>query len=164
MGFRRNIQLLTSNIRHQLSSYLYASNTLIVEKLFLLDGMALIYRAFFAMQRTPRYNSRGLNTSAIMGFANTLYELLKNEKPSHIGVAFDTQAPTARHDNFVQYKANRQAMPEDLAASIPYIKELIRAFNIPTLYVDGYEADDVIGTLAKEAEQAGFLVYMVTPD
>ncbi len=135
-----------------------------MEKLFLLDGMALIYRAFFAMQRTPRYNSKGLNTSAIMGFANTLYELLKNEKPSHIGVAFDTQAPTARHTDFVQYKANRQAMPEDLAASIPYIKELIRAFNIPTLYVEGYEADDVIGTLAKEAEQAGFQVYMVTPD
>jgi len=135
-----------------------------VEKLFLLDGMALIYRAFFAMQRTPRYNSKGLNTSAIMGFANTLYELLKNEKPSHIGVAFDTQAPTARHDNFVQYKANRQAMPEDLAASIPYIKELISAFNIPTLYVEGYEADDVIGTLAKEAEQAGYQVFMVTPD
>ncbi len=135
-----------------------------MEKLFLLDGMALIYRAFFAMQRTPRYNSKGLNTSAIMGFANTLYELLKNEKPSHIGVAFDTQAPTARHEDFLGYKANRQAMPEDLAASIPYIKELIRAFNIPTLYVDGYEADDVIGTLAKEAEQAGFQVYMVTPD
>jgi DNA polymerase-1 len=135
-----------------------------VEKLFLLDGMALIYRAFFAMQRTPRYNSKGLNTSAIMGFANTLYELLKNEKPSHIGVAFDTQAPTARHTDFVQYKANRQAMPEDLASSIPYIKELIRAFNIPTLYVEGYEADDVIGTLAKEAEKAGYQVYMVTPD
>ena len=135
-----------------------------MEKLFLLDGMALIYRAFFAMQRTPRYNSKGLNTSAIMGFANTLYELLKNEKPTHIGVAFDTQAPTARHTDFVQYKANRQAMPEDLAASIPYIKELIRAFNIPTLYVEGYEADDVIGTLAKEAEQAGYQVYMVTPD
>lgn len=135
-----------------------------MEKLFLLDGMALIYRAFFAMQRTPRYNSKGLNTSAIMGFANTLYELLKNEKPTHIGVAFDTQAPTARHEDFLGYKANRQAMPEDLAASIPYIKELISAFNIPTLYVDGYEADDVIGTLAKEAEKAGYQVFMVTPD
>jgi DNA polymerase I len=163
-GFRENISHPTSHFRHQLSSYLYASKTTTVEKLFLLDGMALIYRAFFAMQRTPRYNSKGLNTSAIMGFANTLYELLKNEKPSHIGVAFDTQAPTARHTDFVQYKANRQAMPEDLAASIPYIKELIRAFNIPTLYVEGYEADDVIGTLAKEAEQAGYQVYMVTPD
>jgi DNA polymerase I len=163
-GSRENISHPPFTFPHQLSSYLYASKTTTVEKLFLLDGMALIYRAFFAMQRTPRYNSKGLNTSAIMGFANTLYELLKNEKPSHIGVAFDTQAPTARHTDFVQYKANRQAMPEDLAASIPYIKELIRAFNIPTLYVEGYEADDVIGTLAKEAEQAGYQVYMVTPD
>ena len=135
-----------------------------MEKLFLLDGMALIYRAFFAMQRTPRYNSKGLNTSAILGFANTLYELLKNEKPSHIGVAFDTQAPTARHESFVEYKAHRQSMPEDLATSIPYIKRLIEAFNIPTLFVEGFEADDVIGTLAKEAEKAGFSVFMVTPD
>jgi len=135
-----------------------------VKKLFLLDGMALIYRAFFAMQRTPRFNSKGLNTSAILGFANTLYELLKNEKPTHIGVAFDTIAPTARHEGYIEYKANREKMPEDLATSIPYIKQLIEAFNIPILFVDGYEADDVIGTLAKEAEQAGFTVYMVTPD
>lgn len=135
-----------------------------MKKLYLLDGMALIYRAFFAMQRTPRYTSKGFNSSAVMGFANTLYELLKTEKPTHIGVAFDTMAPTARHENFVQYKANREAMPEDLSKSIPYIKELIEAFNIPILYVDGYEADDVIGTLAKEAEKEGFQVYMVTPD
>ncbi|NVO19598.1 MAG: DNA polymerase I [Bacteroidetes bacterium] len=135
-----------------------------MKKLFLLDGMALIYRAFFAMQRTPRFNSKGLNTSAILGFANTLLDLLKNEKPTHIGVAFDTIAPTARHEGFIEYKANREKMPEDLAISIPYIKRLIEAFNIPTLFVDGYEADDVIGTLAKEAEQAGFTVYMVTPD
>lgn len=135
-----------------------------MKKLFLLDGMALIYRAFFAMQRTPRYTSKGFNSSAVMGFANTLLELLKTEKPTHIGVAFDTMAPTARHENFIQYKANREAMPEDLSKSIPYIKELIEAFNIPTLYVEGYEADDVIGTLAKEAEKAGFTVYMVTPD
>ncbi len=135
-----------------------------MKKLYLLDGMALIYRAFFAMQRTPRYTSKGFNSSAVMGFANTLYELLKTEKPTHIGVAFDTMAPTARHENFIQYKANREAMPEDLSKSIPYIKELIEAFNIPTLFVEGYEADDVIGTLAKEAEKAGFTVYMVTPD
>ncbi len=135
-----------------------------MKKLFLLDGMALVYRAFFAMQRTPRFNSKGLNTSAILGFANTLYELLKNEKPTHIGVAFDTMAPTARHTDFVAYKANRQAMPEDLSAALPYIKELIATFNIPILYVEGYEADDVIGTLAKEAEKEGFTVYMVTPD
>lgn len=126
--------------------------------------MALIYRAFFAMQRTPRYTSYGLNTSAVMGFANTLYELIKNEKPTHIGVAFDTMAPTARHENFIEYKANRERMPEDLSAAIPHIKELIEAFNVPVLYVEGYEADDVIGTLAKEAEKDGFQVFMVTPD
>lgn len=135
-----------------------------MKKLFLLDGMALIYRAFFAMQRTPRFTSTGINTSAVLGFANTLYDLLKNEKPTHIGVAFDTMAPTVRHEGFIEYKANREKMPEDLAASIPYIKRLIEAFNIPQLYVEGYEADDVIGTLAKEAEQAGFEVFMVTPD
>lgn len=135
-----------------------------MKKLFLLDGMALIYRAFFAMQRTPRFTSTGLNTSAMLGFANTLYDLLKNEKPTHIGVAFDTMAPTVRHEGFTEYKANREKMPEDLSMSIPYIKRMIEAFNIPTLYVEGYEADDVIGTLAKEAEQAGFQVFMVTPD
>ncbi|MBK7213360.1 MAG: DNA polymerase I [Bacteroidales bacterium] len=135
-----------------------------MDKLFLLDGMALVYRAFFAMQRTPRYNSKGLNTSAVLGFANTLYELLKNEKPSHIGVAFDTIAPTARHEGYAEYKANREKMPEDLSASLPWIKKLIEAFNIPILFVDGYEADDVIGTLAKEAEKQGFQVFMVTPD
>lgn len=126
--------------------------------------MALIYRAFFAMQRQPRFNSKGLNTSAILGFANTLFDLLKNEKPTHIGVAFDTIAPTARHEGYAEYKANREKMPEDLSLSIPYIKRLIHAFNIPTLYVDGYEADDVIGTLAKEGEKAGYKVFMVTPD
>jgi DNA polymerase I len=133
-------------------------------KLYLLDAMALIYQAFYAYRDRPLINSKGVNTSAVHGFANVLYKLLKEEKPSHIGVAFDTQAPTLRHDDFIQYKANRQEMPEDLAASIPYIKRLIEGFNIPTLFVEGYEADDVIGTLAKEAEDAGFTVYMVTPD
>lgn len=135
-----------------------------MKKLFLLDGMALIYQAFYAYKERPLINSRGMNTSAIQGFANVLYKLLKEEKPTHIGVAFDTIAPTARHEGFIEYKANRQHMPEDLAASIPYVKRLIEAFNIPTLFVDGYEADDVIGTLAKEAERAGFTVYMMTPD
>lgn len=135
-----------------------------MKKLFLLDAMALIYRAYYALNKNPRINSKGLNTSAILGFANTLYDLLKNEKPTHIGVAFDTMAPTARHIDFTAYKANRESMPEDLAASIPYIKELIEAFRIPVLYVDGYEADDVIGTLAKRAENEGFLTYMMTPD
>ena len=133
-------------------------------KLFLLDAMALIYRAFFALNKNPRINSKGFNTSAILGFANTLYEVLKKEKPTHIGVAFDTMAPTQRHTDFAEYKANREKMPDDLAASIPYIVELIKAFNIPLLMLDGYEADDVIGTLAKEAEKQGFLTYMMTPD
>ncbi len=134
------------------------------KKLFLLDAMALIYRAYYALNRNPRFNSKGLNTSAILGFANTLYDVLKNEQPTHIGVAFDTHAPTVRHDDFAAYKANREAMPEDLVASIPYIIELLKAFNIPILAVDGYEADDVIGTLAREAEKNDFKVYMMTPD
>ena len=134
------------------------------KKLFLLDAMALIYRAYFAFSKNPRINSKGLNTSAVLGFANTLYDILKNEKPSHIGVAFDTMAPTIRKEGYDDYKANREKMPEDLSASIPYIMQLLEGFNIPILSVDGYEADDVIGTLAKEAEQAGFLTYMMTPD
>ena len=135
-----------------------------MKKLFLLDAMALIYRAYYALNKNPRINSKGLNTSAMLGFANTLYDVIKTEKPTHIGVAFDTMAPTARHVDFVAYKANREAMPEDLSISIPYIQALIKAFNIPLLYVDGYEADDVIGTLAKQAEQRGFETYMMTPD
>lgn len=134
------------------------------KKLFLLDAMALIYRAYYALSKNPRINSNGLNTSAILGFANTLYDVIKNEKPTHIGVAFDTQAPTVRHEDFTGYKANREAMPEDIATSIPYIKQLISAFNIPILYVDGYEADDVIGTLSKKAEENDFETYMMTPD
>ncbi|NQU35451.1 MAG: DNA polymerase I [Bacteroidetes bacterium] len=134
------------------------------KKLFLLDAMALIYRAYFALSRNPRINSKGLNTSAILGFANTLLDVLKNQKPTHIGVAFDTKAPTFRHDNFAEYKANREKMPEDLSASIPYIYKLIKGFNIPFLQVDGFEADDVIGTLSKKAEADGFITYMMTPD
>jgi len=134
------------------------------KKLFLLDAMALIYRAYFALSKNPRINSKGMNTSAILGFANTLYDVLKNEKPTHIGVAFDMRGPTLRHEGFEDYKANREKMPEDLAASIPYIMELLKGFNIPILGVEGYEADDVIGTLAKRAEQEGFFTYMMTPD
>ncbi|MCF8367703.1 MAG: DNA polymerase I [Bacteroidales bacterium] len=134
------------------------------KKLFLLDAMALIYRAYFAFSKNPRINSKGMNTSAVLGFANTLYDVLKNEKPTHIGVAFDTIAPTVRHEGFVEYKANREKMPEDLAASIPYVKKLLEGFNIPILYVDGFEADDVIGTLAKRAEKKGFETFMMTPD
>lgn len=134
------------------------------KKLFLLDAMALIYRAFYALNKNPRINSKGLNTSAILGFTNTLWDLIKKEKPTHIGVAFDTMAPTHRHTDFIEYKANRQEMPEDLSLSIPWIKRLIEAFQIPILYVEGYEADDVIGTLAKKAEREGFTTYMMTSD
>ena len=134
------------------------------EKIFLLDAYALIYRAFFALNKNPRMTSKGLNTSAIIGFLNTLYDVLKNEKPSHIGVAFDVGAPTLRTENFCDYKANREEMPPDLRASIPYIIEIIKGFNIPIYAAEGYEADDVIGTLAKKAEKAGYLTYMMTPD
>lgn len=134
------------------------------KKLFLLDAMALIYRAYFAFAKNPRVSSKGLNTSAMFGFTNTLLDVLKNEKPTHIGVAFDTHAPTARHVDFVNYKANRQEMPEDIGIAIPYIKKILKGFHIPIIELDGYEADDVIGTLAKKAEQNGFEVYMMTPD
>ncbi len=133
-------------------------------KIFLIDAYALIYRAFFALNKKPRTTSKGFNTSAIIGFLNALYDILKNERPSHIGVAFDLGAPTLRTENFCDYKANRDAMPEELRASIPYIMDIVRGFNIPIYAVEGYEADDVIGTLAKKAEKAGYLTYMMTPD
>jgi len=134
------------------------------KKLFLLDAMALLYRSFFAMSRNPQINSKGQNTSAILGFANTLLEILKKEKPTHIAVAFDTMAPTQRHKDFADYKANRDKIPEDLVASIPYVMDLVKAMNIPVVLADGYEADDVIGTLTKQAEKKGFITYMMTPD
>src|SRR5690606_33886729 len=136
----------------------------LVKKLFLLDGMALIYRAYFALSKNPRITSTGFNTSAIFGFANTLLELLRTQQPSHIAVVFDTMAPTNRHVEFEAYKANRQAIPEDLAAAIPYVYKLIEGFNIPLITLDGYEADDIIGTLAKKAEAKGYTVYCMTPD
>lgn len=135
-----------------------------MKKLFLLDGMALIYRAYFALNKVPRLTSYGLNTGAIMGFTNTLLEVLKNQNPSHIAVVFDTAAPTNRHIEFEAYKAHRQEMPEDLSKSIPYIFKLVEGFNIPLITMDGYEADDIIGTLAKQAEKEGFTVYCMTPD
>ncbi len=134
------------------------------KKLFLLDAMALIYRAYYALNRNPRINSKGLNTSAVLGFANSLYDVIKNEKPTHIGVAFDTHAPTVRHESFADYKAQRESMPEDIATAIPYIIRLIEAFRVPVLAVDGYEADDVIGTLATQAGSRGYQVFMMTPD
>ncbi|WP_231863221.1 DNA polymerase I [Sphingobacterium populi] len=126
--------------------------------------MALIYRAYFALNKVPRLTSYGLNTGAIMGFTNTLLEVLKNQQPSHIAVVFDTDAPTQRHIDFEAYKAQREKMPEDLATAIPYIFRLIEGFDIPIITKDGYEADDIIGTLAKRAEQNGFTVYCMTPD
>ncbi len=134
------------------------------KKLFLLDAMALIYRAYFAFSRNPRINSKGLNTSAMLGFTNTLHEVIRNQKPTHIGVAFDTKAPTHRHVEYKEYKANRPPMPDELAASLPYIDRILEAFRIPKLVLDGFEADDIIGTLAKEAERQGFTTYMMTPD
>ena len=135
-----------------------------MKKVFFLDAYALIYRAYFALNKNPRINSKGLNTSAIMGFLNTLYEVLKNEKPTHIGVAFDLGAPTLRTDDFSAYKANREETPPDIKISVPYIKEIIKAFNIPIFEREGYEADDIIGTLAKKAEKEGFTTFMMTPD
>jgi DNA polymerase-1 len=134
------------------------------KKLFLLDAMALIYRAYFAFSQNHRINSKGQNTSAIFGFTTTLLEVLKKEQPTHIAVVFDTEAPTTRHEEFTDYKANRQEIPEDLAFAIPYVEKMVEAFNIPVLSMDGYEADDVIGTLAKKAEKEGFNTYMMTPD
>ncbi|HCB47751.1 MAG TPA: DNA polymerase I [Algoriphagus sp.] len=133
-------------------------------KLFLLDAMALIYRAHFAFSKNPRINSKGLNTGVMLGFTNTLMEVLTKEKPSHIAVAFDTSAPTFRHEQFEPYKANRQEQPEDITVSIPWVKEIVKAFRIPVLEMDGFEADDIIGTLAKKAERESFTVYMMTPD
>lgn len=135
-----------------------------MKKLFLLDGMALIYRAFFALSKVPRLTSYGLNTGAVLGFTNTLLDVLKNQNPTHIAVVFDTSAPTNRHIEFEAYKAHRQEMPEDLKKSIPYVFKLIEGFNIPLITMDGYEADDIIGTLAKKAEKEGYTVYCMTPD
>lgn len=134
------------------------------KKLFLLDAYALIYRAYYALNKNPRINSKGLNTSAILGFANTLWEVLSNENPDYIGVVFDPKGGTFRNEMYPAYKANREKTPEDISLSIPYIKQLIEAFNIPVVLVENYEADDVIGTLAKQAEKENLLIFMMTPD
>ncbi|MBQ6694740.1 MAG: DNA polymerase I [Bacteroidaceae bacterium] len=135
-----------------------------MEKLFLLDAYALIYRAYYAMIRSPRINSKGFNTSAILGFVNTLEDVIKKENPTHIGVAFDPKGKTFRHEAYEAYKAQREETPEVIRESVPVIKDIIKAYNIPILEVPGYEADDVIGTLAKKAEKRGILTYMMTPD
>lgn len=134
------------------------------KKLFLLDAMALIYRAYYALIRNPRITSKGRNTNAQFGFTSTLVDLINKEKPTHLAVAFDTHAPTERHTDFVDYKANRQDAPEDLMDSLEDIKRIIKAFNLPVVECDGYEADDLIGGLAQQAEKAGYEVFMVTPD
>ena len=135
-----------------------------MEKLFLLDAYALIYRSYYAFIKNPRINSKGLNTSAVMGFLNTLNEVLTKERPTHIGVAFDPHGPTFRSEAFPAYKAQREETPEDIRKSVPIIKDLLRAYRIPTLQVDGFEADDVIGTLAKKSGSIGVETYMLTPD
>ncbi|MDO9040642.1 MAG: 5'-3' exonuclease H3TH domain-containing protein, partial [Bacteroidota bacterium] len=134
------------------------------KRLFLLDAYALIYRSYFAFIKNPRFNSKGLNTSAMLGFVNILEQLLREQKPTHIAVVFDLNIPTFRHEMFEAYKANRDEMPEDLRKSIPYIRNIIEAYNIPILEKAGFEADDVIGTLAKKAETMGYTTYMMTPD
>ncbi len=135
-----------------------------MDKLFLLDAYALIYRSYYAFIKNPRINSKGLNTSAIMGFVNTLNEVLTKEQPTHIGVAFDPHGPTFRNEAFPAYKAQREETPEDIRKAIPIIKDILKAYNIPILQIDGYEADDVIGTLAKKADSIGVKTYMLTPD
>ncbi len=134
------------------------------KKLFLLDGMALIYRAFFAFSQNPRITSYGLNTNAMFGFVNTLMDVLNKQKPTHVAVVFDTSAPTERHEVYEAYKAHREKMPEDLSKSIPYIFKIIEAFNIPVITLDGYEADDIIGTIALRDGSPDCQVFMMTPD
>ncbi len=140
--------------------YFYAMQ----KKLFLLDAFALVFRAYYALIRNPRITSKGRNTNAQFGFTNTLIELINNQKPTHMAVCFDTHAPTERHTDFADYKANRQETPEDILSAVPDIKRIIEGMNIPVVAIDGYEADDVIGALAKQAEKEGYEVFMVTPD
>ncbi|UII28087.1 DNA polymerase I [Fulvivirga maritima] len=134
------------------------------KKLFLLDAYALIYRAHFAFSKSPRISSKGINTGVMFGFTNTLLEVLHKQKPTHIAVAFDTSAPTFRHERYVEYKAHREETPEDIKTGIPIVKDIVRAFNIPVIELDGYEADDIIGTLSKKAAENNFEVFMMTPD
>ena len=134
------------------------------KKLFLLDGHALVYRAHYAFISRPLINSKGMNVSAITGFTRALWDVIRNQKPTHIAVSFDLKGPTFRHEMFEPYKANREAQPEDISIAIPYIQRIIEGFNIPIVTKEGFEADDVIGTLAKQAEKEGFTVYMMTPD
>ena len=134
------------------------------KRLFLLDGNALVYRAHFAFIGRPLINSKGMNTSAITGFVRSLWDILVNQKPTHIAVSFDVSGDTFRHEWYPEYKANREAQPEDITAAMPYIMEIIEGFNIPIVTLEGWEADDLIGTISKQAEKEGFTIFMVTPD
>ena len=149
---------------NKITNFAYYCKNTDMKKLFFIDAYALIYRAYFAFIKNPRINSQGLNTSAILGFVNTVEDILKREKPTHLGVAFDPAGPTFRHEAFEAYKAQRESTPEDIKKAVPYIKNVLKAYNIPIYEVSGYEADDVIGTLAKQAARQGFTVYMLTPD
>ena len=149
---------------NKITNFAYYCKNSDMKKLFFIDAYALIYRAYFAFIKNPRINSQGLNTSAILGFVNTIEDILKREKPTHLGVAFDPAGPTFRHEAFEEYKAQREYTPEDIKKAVPYIKNVLKAYNIPIYEVSGYEADDVIGTLAKQAGKQGFTVYMLTPD
>ena len=144
--------------------YFYTEKYIFMDKLFLIDAYALIYRSYYALIRSPRINSKGLNTSAIMGFCNTLNEVITKEQPTHLGVAFDPHGPTFRNEVFPQYKAQREQTPEDIRKSIPIIKDILTAYRIPILQIDGYEADDVIGTLSMKSAEIGIPTYMLTPD
>ena len=134
------------------------------KKLFLLDAYALIFRAYHAMKYSPRFTSGGMNTSAIFGFVNTLEEVLRKENPTHIAVCFDPAGKTFRHEMFADYKAGREATPEDIKVAVPYIKDIIRAYGIPVVEKEGYEADDVIGTLATMSRSRGFSTFIMSPD
>ncbi|MCF0198729.1 MAG: DNA polymerase I, partial [Bacteroidaceae bacterium] len=135
-----------------------------MQKLFLLDAYALIYRAYYAFIKNPRINSKGLNTSAILGFINTLEEVITKEQPTHLGVAIDPSGPTFRHEAYPAYKAQREETPEAIRTAVPWIRRILEAYRIPVLEVSGFEADDVVGTLARQADEAGITTFMMTPD
>ncbi len=159
----KNPTILTTFVEHK-SIFKMSITEKSEKKLFLLDAYALIFRAYYAFIKNPRYNSKGQNTSAILGFTNTLDEILKKEKPDAIAVVFDPPSPTFRKELYPEYKANRDETPEDIKSAVPYIKKIVKAFNIPVIEVAGFEADDTIGALAKQAEKEGFTTYMMTPD
>ncbi|MBQ9725626.1 MAG: DNA polymerase I, partial [Neisseriaceae bacterium] len=135
-----------------------------MKKFFLIDAFALIYRSFYALNKNPRLNSKGMNTSAILGFANTILDIINKYHPDLMAIAFESKSPTFRKEQYEDYKANREAMPEDIRENIPYIERFVEAMRIKNVSCEGYEADDVIGSLAKKAKKEGFDVYMVTPD